>query len=43
MDFGLADIARCMGLETHTIHFNFQVGLKAHLGRTRNQQWIKSQ
>jgi hypothetical protein len=30
-DFGVADIARCFGRETETIHLNFQVGLKAHL------------
>ena len=31
MDFGVVDVASCMGQETHTIHLNFQVGLKAHL------------
>ena len=28
MDFGGVDVASCMGQETHTIHLNFQVGLR---------------
>ena len=37
MDFGVVDVASCMGQETHTIHLNFQVGLKAHLEERGNK------
>jgi hypothetical protein len=42
MDFGVVDVASCMGQETHTIHLNFQVGLKAHLEERGREQPIQT-